>query len=163
MRAVTIEVASDAEHPYAVTPAAMQSLIRLVVDICRRNGKIRVVWIPDKFRALSYDQEEDEMLLTVHRWFTSTLCPGEYLMEHMEEISTVCTELLTEETTQMEKRFQTVDDCPTWARPTVRKLVRNGSIRGNELGLDLSSDMLRLLVINDREGLYDHIEHDTVD
>ena len=163
MRAVTIEVASDAEHPYAVTPAAMQSLIRLVVDICRRNGKIRVVWIPDKFRALSYDQQEDEMLLTVHRWFTNTLCPGEYLMEHMGEISTVSTELLTEEDGQMEKRFQAVDDCPTWARPTVRKLIRNGSLRGNELGLDLSSDMLRLLVINDREGLYDHVDVSSVD
>ena len=163
MRAVTIEVASDAEHPYAVTPAAMESLIRLVVDICRRNGKIRVVWIPDKFRALSYDQEDDEMLLTVHRWFTNTLCPGEYLMEHMCEISTVSTELLTEEDGQMEKRFQAVDDCPAWARQTVRKLIRNGSLRGNELGLDLSSDMLRLLVINDREGLYDHVDVGSVD
>ena len=163
MRAVTIEVASDAEHPYAVTPAAMQSLIRLVVDICRRNGKIKVVWIPDKFRALAYDQEADEMLLTVHRWFTSTLCPGEFLMEHMAEISTISTELLTEEDGQMEKRFQTIADCPTWARSTVRKLVNNGSLQGNELGLDLTSDMLRLLVINDREGLYDHLDVSSVD
>ena len=122
-----------------------------------------MVWIPDKFRALSYDQESDEMLLTVHRWFTSTLCPGEYLMEHMEEISTISTELLTEEDGQMEKRFQTIADCPTWARLTVRKLVSNGSLQGNELGLDLTSDMLRLLVINDREGLYDHLDVGSVD
>lgn len=154
MRAVTIEVASDNTHPYAVRPAAMDSLIKLVVDVCRRNGRSRVVWIPDKFRALAYDQTEDEMLLTVHRWFTSTLCPGEYLMERMEWISTVCTELLTKEDPDMEKRFQTVTDCPEWARPTVRKLMASGSLRGNELGLDLTQDMLRLLVINDREGLY---------
>lgn len=154
MRAVTIEVASDNTHPYAVRPAAMDSLIKLVVDVCRRNGRRRVVWIPDKFRALAYDQTEDEMLLTVHRWFTSTLCPGEYLMERMEWISTVCTDLLTEEDPDMEKRFQTVTDCPEWAQPTVRKLLESGSLQGNELGLDLTQDMLRLLVINDREGLY---------
>ena len=155
MRAVTIEVSSDDTFPYAVRPAAMDSLIRLVVDICRRNGKTKVVWIPDKYKALSYDQTSDEMLLTVHRWFTSTLCPGEYLMQRMEWISTVCTDLITvEENCEMEKRFQTVADCPEWARPTVRKLMESGSLRGNELGLDLTHDMLRLLVINDREGLY---------
>lgn len=156
MRAVTIEVASDTTHPYAVHEAAMTSLIRLVVDVCRRNGKSRVVWIPDKFRALAYDQLEEEMLLTVHRWFGSTLCPGEFLMQHMEEISTVSTDLLTGEGSAMEKRYQKLEECPEWARPTVRKLTRNGSLRGNELGLDLTTDMLRLLVINDREGLYDH-------
>ena len=163
MRAVTIEVASDSEHPYAVNEAAMASLIRLVVDVCQRNGKRRVVWIPDKFRALSYDQEPDEMLLTVHRWCAQTLCPGEFLMEHMEEISTVSTDLLTGEGSNVEKRYQTIADMPDWARPTVRKLVSSGSIRGNELGLDLSADMLRLLVINDREGLYDHIDKHSVD
>lgn len=163
MRAVTIEVASDSKHPYAVNEAAMASLIRLVVDVCRRNGKRRVVWIPDKFRALSYDQEDDEMLLTVHRWFAQTLCPGEFLMEHMEEISTLSTDLLTGEGSTVEKRYQTITDVPDWARPTVRKLVDSGSIRGNELGLDLSSDMLRLLVINDREGLYDHVNVNPVD
>lgn len=162
MRAVTIEVASDTEHPYAVNEAAMASLIRLVVDVCQRNGKSRVVWIPDKFRALAYNQEPDEMLLTVHRWFAQTLCPGEFLMEHMEEISTLSTDLLTGEGSTLEKRYQTITDVPDWARSTVRKLVSSGSIRGNELGLDLSADMLRLLVINDREGLYDHVNDHSV-
>ena len=83
-------------------------------------------------------------------------------MEHMEEISTVSTDLLTGEGSTVEKRYQTITDVPDWARPTVQKLVSSGSIRGNELGLDLSGDMLRLLVINDREGLYDHV-NDSVD
>ena len=37
-RAVTIEVASDATHPYAVTDAAYKALVDLCVDICQRNG-----------------------------------------------------------------------------------------------------------------------------
>ena len=37
-RAVTIEVASDTFEPYKVTTAAYNALIKLVADICKRNG-----------------------------------------------------------------------------------------------------------------------------
>ena len=37
-RAITIEVASDVEEPYAVTDTAYNTLILLLADICRRNG-----------------------------------------------------------------------------------------------------------------------------
>ena len=37
-QAVTIEVASDTTHPYAITDKAMAALIELCADICRRNG-----------------------------------------------------------------------------------------------------------------------------
>ncbi len=39
-RAITIEVASDSFYPYAVTEKAYDALIRLLVDICRRNPGI---------------------------------------------------------------------------------------------------------------------------
>ena len=56
-----------------------------------------------------------------------------------------------------EKRYNTIDeiarDCP-WAVPTVQKLFDKGILRGDSNGMDLSRDMLRLLVINDRAGLY---------
>lgn len=46
-------------------------------------------------------------------------------------------------------------DIPVWALPTVEKLIAHGSLKGDSKGdLNLSNDMLRLLVINDREGLY---------
>ena len=50
-----------------------------------------------------------------------------------------------------------------WAAETAEKLIRAGALTGksgwydgdgNPTGLDLSEDMLRLLVINDRMGLY---------
>ncbi|MBQ3573608.1 MAG: hypothetical protein IJA16_03300, partial [Clostridia bacterium] len=47
------------------------------------------------------------------------------------------------------------DNMPEWARPTIQKLVEKGYLRGGEEGLNLTDDMLRLLVINDRAGLYD--------
>ena len=42
-RAVTIEVASDTTHPYAVNDKAYAALIDLCVDICRRNGIKKLV------------------------------------------------------------------------------------------------------------------------
>lgn len=51
--------------------------------------------------------------------------------------------------------YKTTKDIPAFALPTVKKLIAHGSLQGNSKGeLNLSYDMLRLLVINDREGLY---------
>ena len=54
-------------------------------------------------------------------------------------------------------RYNYIDDnMPAWARPTITKLVARGMLVGTENGeLNLSEDLLRLLVINDRAGLYD--------
>lgn len=48
------------------------------------------------------------------------------------------------------------DNMPSWARPTVQKLKNKGLLKGNEKGeLNLDGLMLRILVINDRTGMYD--------
>ncbi len=55
------------------------------------------------------------------------------------------------------ERCQTAEDVRRrvpWAADTVDKLIDRGAISGTGAGLDLSADMLRLLVINDRMGLY---------
>jgi len=45
---------------------------------------------------------------------------------------------------------------PSWAKPTIQKLVKKGFLKGNEKGsLELSYDLLRTLVLNDRAGFYD--------
>lgn len=43
-RAITIEVASDTKHPYAVNSKAYAALLDLVTDICKRNGIKKLVW-----------------------------------------------------------------------------------------------------------------------
>ena len=48
------------------------------------------------------------------------------------------------------------DDMPDWAQPTVSKLVKKGYLKGEGSGvLNLTEDTLKVLVINDRAGLYD--------
>ena len=49
----------------------------------------------------------------------------------------------------MEKRYNKISELPTWAKPTIQKLVNEGKIAdGNKL--DMSEDMLRVLVIMNR-------------
>jgi N-acetyl-anhydromuramyl-L-alanine amidase AmpD len=65
-----------------------------------------------------------------------------------------------------EQRFQDINSIPDWARPTIKKLIdfcecRNlprGVLHGNNkdgTSLDLSLDMIRILVILDRLGLFE--------
>jgi len=54
----------------------------------------------------------------------------------------------------MEKRYNSLSELPEWAVEAVRTLLDAGFLSGNETGLDLSEDMLRLIVINYRAGLY---------
>lgn len=74
-RAVTIEVASDTVEPYAVTDAALNSLIILVADICKRNRIKKLLWLGDKTLVGNVAQQN----MTVHRWFSTKSCPGTYL------------------------------------------------------------------------------------
>lgn len=83
-RAITIEVASDTFHPYRVNQKAYAALIDLLVDICQRNPKLnRLRWLGDK--TLIGDTNKQNM--TVHRWFASKACPGDYLYDLHDEIA----------------------------------------------------------------------------
>ena len=70
-RAITIECASDKTAPYAMTDAVYAALIKLCTDICKRNGKVKLLWFADKDKTLNYNPKADEMILTVHRWFAN--------------------------------------------------------------------------------------------
>ena len=82
-QAVTIEVASDTTHPYAITDKAMAALIELCTDICRRNGIKQLLWKGDKTLVGRVAQQN----LTVHRWFANKACPGDYIYERLGDIA----------------------------------------------------------------------------
>ena len=93
-RAVTIECASDKTHPYAFNDKVYQSLINLCVDICKRNGKKKLLWLGDKDKTLNYQPAADEMVLTVHRWFAAKACPGDWLYERLGDLAETVTKAL---------------------------------------------------------------------
>ena len=72
-------------------------------------------------------------------------------------------DLMEEVTKEMVDRYDTVAGCPSWAQSTVDKLVAMGYLTGNSGKVDdqgrpadlgLSRDMLRILVICDRAGVF---------
>lgn len=86
-RAITIEVSNDSGAPnWTVGEKAMNSLIALCVDICKRNG----------IKKLNYTGDTSGNL-TMHKWFAATGCPGPYLEKKFQWIAdTVNAKLLGE-------------------------------------------------------------------
>ncbi len=67
--AVTIEIANDGGAPnWHISDKALESLIKLCVDICKRNGIEKLNFTGDKNGNL-----------TMHKYFAATACPGPYL------------------------------------------------------------------------------------
>ena len=76
-RAVTIEVANDGGAPeWHVSQKALDALIDLCVDICKRNG----------IKRLNYTGDTSGHL-TMHKWFKATECPGPYLSDLFPRIA----------------------------------------------------------------------------
>ena len=94
-RAITVEIASDKTDPYAITDKAYAALIDLFTDICKRYGKTKVIWKPDKDYMLNYVPAENEMRITVHRWFANKSCPGPYLYERLTDVANEINKRLT--------------------------------------------------------------------
>lgn len=83
-RAVTIEVASDTKHPYAVNDRAFAALLDLVTDICKRNGIKKLVWSTKMADRVNH---KNGCNMTVHRDYANKSCPGDYLYNRHGEIA----------------------------------------------------------------------------
>lgn len=77
-QAITIEVSNSAygdESGWPVSDAAYNSLIKLCVDICRRNGISKLEFKTDATGTLTY-----------HYQFNNTACPGPWIKAHTADI-----------------------------------------------------------------------------
>ena len=112
-RAVTVECASDTAEPYTMNAAVYETLIRLCTDICKRNGKKKLLWFGDKDKTLNYIPAADEMVITVHRWFSNRSCPGTWLYSRLGDLANKVTAALadpvpakTETSTEKKKYYR---------------------------------------------------------
>ncbi len=87
--------------------------------------------------------------------------PKERILRHYDVTGKICPAPLVEDTVWerqlevwMEKRFETLEQIPQWGKETVEKLTALGHLRGDGNSLNLSEDMLRLLVILDRAQVF---------
>lgn len=96
-RAITIECANymDSARYSRLPDATWKSLIRLCVDICKRYGKKRLVYLGGA--NYSYLSDTD-MLLTMHKWFQDTDCPGTWLSGKFNELANEVNKILNGDT-----------------------------------------------------------------
>ena len=121
-RAITIECASDNTEPYAFKDVVYQKLITLCVDICKRNGKTKLIWLGDKDKTLNYTPASGEMVLTVHRWFANKSCPGSWMYARMGDLAAKVTAALNSgSTTTKGPLFQLYRVRKTWADSKTQK------------------------------------------
>ena len=71
-----------------------KKLIELCIDICKRNGKNKLIWFGDKDKTLNYSPKSGEMILTVHRWFANKSCPGNWMYARMGDLAEKVTKAL---------------------------------------------------------------------
>lgn len=90
-RAITIEVASDTTAPYKITDKALDSLIKLCADICKRNNIKKLIWSNNKNDRINH---VNGVNMTCHRDFAPKACPGDYIYNKEQYIADEVNKLL---------------------------------------------------------------------
>lgn len=118
----------DADGLYYFTQETVDNAVTLVRELMKKYN------VPPENVIRHYD-------------VTGKICPAPFVgagydqwNEFKEEISM--------------KRYDKLEDIPNWATATVQRLMDRDILQGNGQGLDLSLDMVRMLVILDRAGMF---------
>ena len=124
------------------------------IEICMndRNGNIREKSIETAselivFLANKYNVKTDHIIR--HYDVSGKNCPAP-----MVKNKKLYDDLIDYVGGDIVKRYNSIDDCPEWAKDTIKKLIKKGYLTGDGESLNLSEDMIRMLVINDRAGVY---------
>lgn len=136
---------------------------------CRNSNSIGVeICMNDKKGAVRQGSIENAVTL-VRELMAKYNIPAENVIRHYDVTGKNCPapmvsnpslwtgfkNALKEDDDEMVKRYNTVEECPDWAQETVKFLVGRKFLNGDDGGLNLSEDMLRILVILDRSGAFD--------
>lgn len=130
-RAVTIECASDSKHPYGFKGPVYEKLVDLCEDVCRRNGKTKLLWFGNKTKTLNYEPAPDEMVITVHRWFAAKACPGDWLYSRLPGLAAEVTKRLGNSTEVKEEIKEPVKE-EVVENNGIKYRVQTGAFVGKE-------------------------------
>ena len=118
-----------------------------------------------------YGIPTDREHIVGHGELMSTDCPGENLQALLDDGTLTgkanyyryCEAPQQQEVAvEQKERYNSLEDMPDWAKPTIEKMIRKGLLKGNAtdengnpIDLDLSIEMVRTFVTDDRAGVYD--------
>ena len=168
-RAVTIEVANTAGAPdWPVSQKAMESLIRLCADVCKRNKIKELLWKADNTLLWRTDLQN----MTAHRWFAKKPCPGNYLYNRFGQIAAAVNERLkgednmnedkvreivqeeiTKELAKQNPLFGDISDVPIYWQQFIQELLEQDILNGgtprdvNDHDVNLRMDTVKAIVL----------------
>lgn len=128
---IGVEICSDkdADGIYYFTDETLENAAELIRDLMKRHD------VPIENVIRHYD-------------VTGKVCPAPFVGAGHE-----CWKEFKELVNM--KKYNTLEEVPAWGQATIRKLMDAGFLAGTGTGLDLSLDMVRMLVILDRAGAFD--------
>lgn len=131
-QAVTIEVANDGGAPnWHVSDKALNRLIDLCVDICKRNGIEKLNFTGDKTGNV-----------TLHKWFANTNCPGPYLESKIPYV-----------VQEVNKRLGVQSDVPYKVKVTASALnIRNGAGTNYQINGVITDKGVYTIVSESKDG-----------
>lgn len=179
-QAITIETSNDENGgQWHVSNKVFDKLIALVVDICKRNNIKELVYTGDAngnltlhkfFQATAcpgpyLTSKMPYIAETVNAYLRGespmTMEEKQAFEELQTKVASLQSKLDEYENGQVYDnaavRWAYIDNnLPAWAKPTIQKLYDKKILVGNEKGsLELSYLMMRILVILDRDGVFD--------
>lgn len=142
---VSIGVCCEGAYNTETMPSAQyRSLLLLISDIMNRYNGLTILR---------------------HKDTSSTDCPGKnfpfqqavsaWKTVELEEEDDMTADEVKKIIADSKVIYQKLEDIPAWGKETVQKLYDKEYLKGDGKGLNLSEETLRVLVINDRAGLYD--------
>ena len=137
---------------------------KYVHPLCRNSNSIGVEMCSRIDKNGKYYIKKETVENTI--WLVKTLMkkydvPVENVLRHYDVSGKICPEPFVRVESdwndfkkrlgesEMEKRYNKISELPAWAKPTIQKLVDGGKIADRNK-LDLSEDMVRVLVIMNR-------------
>ena len=89
-----------------------------------------------------------------HHDVTGKICPEPFVRENKQWLDFKAALMKKPEVPKKEEKkvrlYNTVAELPTWAQPTIQRLVDKGILNGTGTGLGLTEDMVRMLVLTER-------------
>lgn len=158
-RAISIECACDSSHPYAINQKVYVSLIKLLADICQRNGIKELKWQGNKNLVGQVDKQN----MAVHRWFAYKACPGDYIYNLHPQIAKEVNARLREQEDEDMIRYNSLAEMPEYYRTEAQKLIDAGALKGNDGKLNISEDMIRGAIIGMRYHDAQDPHYDSID
>ena len=99
-----------------------------------------------KFLMEKYDISVENIIR--HYDVTGKICPRPFVEDEMLWLD--FKDRLEDEEV---KRYNTIDEVPEWGKATIQLMINKGAF-ADVKNLNLSEDMIRMFVFNDRMGMY---------